>query len=104
MITCNYCKYFYGSEYSVLARFKEECEPTHPSGFACSVRLSNEGGTIKMCHHPSCFSINNIVTPENRLKTSKYRVRGQAQLNKDNNCRYFKKTVFRRILDLFNLS
>jgi len=59
--------------------------------------LAVDFGTIKMCQHPSCFEMKEFLDGQRQVETgdgvvkNKVRVRGQAQLNADNDCKYYQK-------------
>jgi hypothetical protein len=44
-----------------------------------------------MCHHPVCFSTEEICPCKAKLKRVKERIQGQYQLIEDGECPYFKK-------------
>ena len=102
IIKCKYCKYYNkkSREDTVSLNFIEiiydividDNKITPPSGITKS-----EIGYIKMCNHPKCFQYNIIFDPINGNKEVRKRIMGQAQLNKNGNCKYFKPKWWYRI-------
>jgi hypothetical protein len=86
-IICEKCKYYFNNnERKIPLMFFE--------GVGDIIDLCNDIG-LEQCHHDVCF-----VT-----KNHKERIKGFYQLNKDNDCIYFKKQSFISIIkSLFNLS
>ena len=92
---CKYCKYYNkrSREDAVRSNFInvvrdiaiDDNKITPPWGITKS-----EMGYIKMCNHPKCFQYDIIFDPVNGYKRIKKRIMGQAQLNKNGNCKYFK--------------
>lgn len=96
MVYCKNCKFFKGRESSVSTEFIDgESESIScPSGEIVKLPTGIyqiEGfGFIKMCQHPECFTINKVASPERQI-IKKERIKGQAQLNSDNQCKFYKR-------------
>jgi hypothetical protein len=97
MIFCNTCKHYRGGEIRVSEKFIEE-DPECEKGERLYLDVIDYGfgPGIKMCHHPICFEIKCRKTTARPKKCEKERVRGQGQLNKNNDCRYYEKNPWWR--------
>ena len=97
-VFCKDCKHWKSKEYSVSVAFVEPERHSRDGGPPSfpSFDLVSEGGSIPMCHHPSCFSRGQKVSPE-RKSIEVERIQGQAQLNHDNTCLFFVPTFWYRV-------
>jgi hypothetical protein len=97
-VACNKCKYYNKSshEWDVSCEFIDGDDgqvtqwPKFPSN-----RLISEGGHIRMCNHEDCFSYEKKVDPARGKRYNKKRIKGQGQLNKDNDCSNFESAWWR---------
>lgn len=99
-IFCKDCKYFYKKESSVYLEFIDGFEYDIHGIKLPSNEAVNDWG-ITMCHHPKCFEKKKIINVMYGYTIKKPRILGQAQLNKNCNCIYFKKkNVIHKIMNL----
>jgi hypothetical protein len=89
MIFCENCKhiskpspYLYVQEYGLQKRIfvEPDCDPVNHS--------KPEYVESPICNHAQCFETSTKITPVTKLVTT-FRFRGQAQLNKNNDCKFF---------------
>uniref|UniRef100_A0A6M3JM11 Uncharacterized protein n=1 Tax=viral metagenome TaxID=1070528 RepID=A0A6M3JM11_9ZZZZ len=99
---CSHCKLYYGTEGSVSLEYIEKSSYMRVDSNLIKIpscHLVSEGDTIKMCHHPSCFVIETKQTPEKGIQTRMERVKGQWQLNSNNDCPYYQEKLLYRIFN-----
>lgn len=58
-------------------------------------RLVGESGFLRMCCHPSCFTKQAVLTPVRGKRVITKRINGQGILNKNNNCKLYKRDWWR---------
>jgi len=94
MIFCENCKHLLYPNYlnyyppaNVKTVFVDPTYKEDPDRHLLQER--REGYTISpICNHSQCFETSTKITPVTKLIT-KTRIKGQAQLNRHNNCRFF---------------
>ena len=111
MIACKNCKYFGWGRYSfrldsvVKNYFLRKYEYAVTCDFFNGdVTFRNTEGKpllyheyhreipVSMCHHPVCFSYYVTESPVDIMELHVVRVNGQAILNRNNNCPFYKKS------------
>ncbi len=91
MIKCIECKYLYGIERSVNGKYAQN-EETLPFD------IVSDGAAINMCQHSNCFEHEQHNDPIIGIVKTRHRINGQAQFNKNNDCKYFEeKNIFQNI-------
>jgi hypothetical protein len=106
-IQCKDCKFFYGTEHSVHTDFIKGVNYSNfrkqnirlPSGTSISDTFP-----IRMCQHDSCFQNMIYTDPVEGEISVKERIKGQGQLNQNNDCILFKKrTIIDRLKSILCL-
>lgn len=91
MVKCETCLYYQGrGEHRVPTDF---IIPREGPGFGSVTSFAI------VCQHPFCFVNVSKTSPEKGQHVVKQRVRGQAQMNKHNDCRYYSEVT---LWDLFS--
>lgn len=95
-VECRKCALFYGKlDFTVDKKFVDG-EVTVINGVGCpSNKLCSEFSAIKMCQHSSCFKTETKSSPEKNHVKRRVRIAGQGQLNRNNDCQYFKPAFWR---------
>lgn len=82
MVKCRECEYFRTSSSFELSKFIFVLEN---DGLGTEIRYP------EICFNSNCFISRTKRTPERGEFTYRERIAGQAQLNRNNDCKYFEK-------------
>lgn len=108
-VACKNCKYFHTSSsehetpggfyrpHAEISYYDSE-EATFRNAFGKPVltgTIRMDAGFLAMCCHPSCFTKQAVLTPVQGKCVITKRINGQGILNKNNNCKLFKRDWWR---------
>ncbi len=98
---CKNCSFFYATENEVEAKFIDVLQIKDDEGVEppCNTVLKEGYGKINMCQHPDCFKEDIIVDIVQGPVKTKKRIAGQAQFNKDFNCKRYKREFWVKDID-----
>jgi len=101
-VFCTGCRYYKHAEITMSNKYLETKGPVFNHEISAPDLMVECSIGILQCTHDKCYDGLTTDTPLRYKQVTKTRIAGYAQLNRNNNCQYYKPSTRTKLIEIFN--